>query len=232
MFAKLTGIVDMADAAAGTAVIDVGGVGYLVSCSARTMGQLPPGGEAVQLLIETHVREDRIQLFGFASGQEREWFRLLTTVQGVGAKVALAILGVLAPEALTQAIIAQDKTALSRADGVGPRLAARITSELKEKVGSLSVAMVAAAVTATAAGTATGSAAANGVAPGAAAAGVANGSPPTGAAPGVEEAISALLNLGYGRAEAFGAVTHAAGRLGVEAPLDDLIPAALRELAQ
>ena len=118
MIAKLAGIVDQVGP--DGAVIDVGGVGYLVFCSSRTLGQLPPPGGAVRLLIETHVREDHIHLYGFVDAAERDWFRLLTTVQGVGARLALAILSAVAPEALTLAIVAQDKAMLARADGVGP----------------------------------------------------------------------------------------------------------------
>src|SRR5215469_16365321 len=135
MIAKLTGILDR-NGGDGV-VIDVGGVGYLVFCSARTQRQLPGEGEAARLLIETHVREDHIHLYGFADEGERGAFRLLTTVQGVGAKLALAILSVLVPEALTTAIMAQDKAALARAEGVGPKLAQRIVNELKDKVGGI-----------------------------------------------------------------------------------------------
>ena len=129
MIAKLSGILD--SVGPDGAVIDVGGVGYLAFCSRRTLGQLPSPGGTVRLLIETHVREDHIHLYGFADAGERDWFRLLTTVQGVGARLALAILSAVAPEALTLAIVAQDKAALARADGVGPRLAARIANELR-----------------------------------------------------------------------------------------------------
>ena len=135
MIAKLAGIVDQVDAEA--LVVDVGGVGYLAFCSTRTLGLLPPAGAPVRLLIETHVREDHIHLYGFADAAERDWFRLLTTVQGVGAKLALAILSAVAPEALALAILAQDRVALTRADGVGPRLAARIVNELRDKAGGL-----------------------------------------------------------------------------------------------
>lgn len=136
MIAKLTGIVD--STGDGWAVIDVSGVGYLVFCSGRTLDRLAPG-EAASLVIETHVREDHFHLYGFMDSVERDWFRLLTTVQGVGAKVGLAILTVLGGEELTHAIAAGDKAALSRAPGVGPKLAARIISELKEKVGAVAL---------------------------------------------------------------------------------------------
>src|SRR5437660_4698293 len=151
------------------AVIDVGGVGYLAFCSTRTIGRLPPPGGPARLLVETHVREDHIHLYGFIDSAERDWFRLLTTVQGVGARLALAILSAVAPEALLLAIMAQDKAMLARADGVGPRLAARIVNELRDKVGGLALASQAPSV-----------AAANGAEDGAAA-----------------DAVSALVNLGY-----------------------------------
>jgi holliday junction DNA helicase RuvA len=202
MIAKLTGALDQIGP--DGAIIDVGGVGYLVFCSTRTLGQLPPPGGAARLMIETHVREDHIHLYGFADNVERDWFRLLTTVQGVGAKVALAILSAVAPDELTLAVVAQDRTTLARADGVGPKLAARIVNELRDKVGSLALAATNAAAPAPAASE-----------PG-----------PTG------DAVSALVNLGYRRAEAFGAVAAASRRLGGEAKVDALIRAGLQELAQ
>jgi Holliday junction DNA helicase RuvA len=186
-------------------VIDVGGVGYLVFASTRTLGQLPPAGGAARLLIETHVREDHIHLYGFFDAAERDWFRLLTTVQGVGARLALAVLSVVAPDDLTLAIVSQDKAMLARADGVGPKLAARIVNELRDKIGHLAL-------------IATNSA------PLAASAAVAAGV--TG------DAVSALVNLGYRRAEAFGAVASASRRLGDGAKVDVLIRAGLQELAQ
>lgn len=204
MIAKLTGILDHIGAEG--AVIDVGGVGYLCFCSNRTLGQLPQPGGAARLLIETHVREDHIHLYGFADAAERDWFRLLTTVQGVGARLALAILSVVGPDELTLAIVSQDRTTLARADGVGPKLAARIVNELKDKVGGLALA------------------ATNGAAPIAPLAGVTAGV--TG------DAVSALVNLGYRRAEAFGAVANASRRLGDVATVDALIRAGLQELAQ
>jgi Holliday junction DNA helicase RuvA len=159
-------------------------------------------------LIETHVREDHIHLYGFADPAERDWFRLLTTVQGVGAKVALAILSAVAPADLTLAIVAQDRAMLARADGVGPKLAARIVNELKDKVSGLVLAVTNAAAPASPAHAAA-------------------------AEPGVTgDAVSALINLGYRRAEAFGAVTAAARRLGGDAGLDALIRAGLQELVQ
>jgi Holliday junction DNA helicase RuvA len=199
MIAKLTGVIDSKSADA--AIVDVGGVGYLVFSSARSLNRLPAAGGAISLFIETHVREDHIHLYGFIDAAEREWFRLLTTVQGVGAKLALAILSVLSSGDLTQAILVQDKTSLTRASGVGPKLAVRIVTELKDKVGGIALGPVAA---------------------------VAGATEPTGP---VADAVSALINLGYRRAEAFGAVAQATKRLGPNAALDVLIKAGLKELS-
>jgi Holliday junction DNA helicase RuvA len=202
MIAKLAGLVDQVTPEG--AVIDVNGVGYLAFCSARTLERLPPPGGAARLLIETHVREDHIHLYGFIDTAERDWFRRLTTVQGVGAKLALAILSAVPPDALTLAILAQDKATLARADGVGAKLAARIANELRDKVGGLALAP----------------------SPAEARSGVPS---EEGAA---SDAVSALVNLGYRRVEAFTAVATAAGRLGGEARVDELIRAGLQELAQ
>ncbi|NJO35181.1 MAG: Holliday junction branch migration protein RuvA, partial [Rhodospirillales bacterium] len=137
MIGKLTGTLDSISGDA--ALIDVGGVGYVVHAASRTLSKLGPNGAPVSLLIETHVREDAINLYGFWDATERDWFRLLTTVQGVGAKVALAILSVLAPDDLSLAIAAQDKAIVTRAPGVGPKLAQRIVSELKDKAGNIAL---------------------------------------------------------------------------------------------
>jgi holliday junction DNA helicase RuvA len=134
MIARLRGMVDAIED--GRCIIDVGGVGYLVFCSSRTLGALPNAGTAT-LLIETQVREDAISLYGFSSSAERDWFRLLTTVQGVGAKVALALLSALSPDQLIAAIATGDKTALTRSPGVGPKLAIRILTELRDKAGAM-----------------------------------------------------------------------------------------------
>src|SRR6516165_8282801 len=134
MIAKLAGTVD--HIGADMAVIDVGGVGYLVFCSTRTIAGLPPAGAPARLLIETHVRDDHIHLYGFIDAAERDWFRRLTTVQGVGPRLAMALLSSAAPDQLARAILAQDKAALTRADGVGARLAARIVNELRDKLGA------------------------------------------------------------------------------------------------
>jgi holliday junction DNA helicase RuvA len=203
MIAKLAGVVEQIEPDA--AVIDVNGVGYLAFCSTRTIGRLPPLGLPVRLLIETHVREDHIHLYGFIDAAERDWFRLLTTVQGVGARLALSILSAVAPETLGLAILAQDKPALAQAEGVGPRLAARIVNELRDKI---SAAVAPAASPAASRGT------------------LANGEGVTA------DAISALENLGVGRTEALGAIAAAARRLGSEAGADVLIKAGLEELAR
>ncbi|HEY4133845.1 MAG TPA: Holliday junction branch migration protein RuvA [Alphaproteobacteria bacterium] len=206
MIAKLTGILD--SAREGQAVIDVNGVGYLVFCSGRTLAALPPRGQAASLAIETHVREDHIHLYGFASDAEREWFKLLTTVQGVGAKVALAILSVLSPLEVAQAIVAGDRTAVARADGVGPKLAQRVVTELKDKAGHI------------------------GLSHGVPAAAAAFGKPADGAEGDAElaDAVSALVNLGYKRVDAFGAVSSASRKLGRKVAAAELIRAGLKEL--
>lgn len=210
MIARLKGLLD--EVGLDWIVIDVGGVGYQVFCPARVITALPGLGEPVSLHIETHVREDHIHLFGFASARERECFRMLTTVQGVGAKVGLGILGTLSVDDLTTAIVAEDKALLTRADGVGPRLAARLMTELKDKILSLNGAFTPSLST-TAPAVAGADDAAGGVAVSA-------------------DAVSALVNLGYGRAEAYSAVSRAAQALGDASDLDRIIPAALKELSQ
>ncbi|MGO4129490.1 Holliday junction branch migration protein RuvA [Inquilinus sp. YAF38] len=204
MIARLRGLVD--SAGADHAVIDCNGVGYLVFCSRRTLGLLGGPREAVALHVETHVREDHIHLYGFVDTAERDWFRILTTVQGVGAKVALAILSVLSPDQVATAIAAGDKAMLARAEGVGPKLAGRIASELKDKVGGIALGPAATAFHA-------------------------GGAAAPAEAGAAADAVSALVNLGYGRAEAFAAVARAGGKLGPEATVSAIIPAALRELA-
>jgi Holliday junction DNA helicase RuvA len=203
MIAGLAGIVD--SVGPDGAVIDVGGVGYLAFCSTRTIARLPSPGGAARLLIETHVREDHIHLYGFIDASERDWFRRLTTVQGVGAKLALAILSAVAPEGLALAIVAQDKAMLARAEGVGPRLAARIVNELRDKIAGLALAV-------------SEPISRGGGAP------AANGA--------IADAVSALENLQIGRAEAYGAVSAAARRLGDGAAVEALIAAGLQELAR
>lgn len=204
MIAKLTGLLD--STGLDWAIVDVGGVGYLVSASARTLRRLQAPGGPVSLLTEMWVSEDNIQLFGFADTEERDWFRLLTTVQGVGARVALNLLSALSPADLTNSIAAQDRTSLCQADGVGPKLAARILNELKDKVS-----VFGAAAPAPAAGKGTAA--------------------PAGPAGSVADAVSALVNLGYKRVEAFTAVNAVVQRLGPEAGVSDLIRAGLKELS-
>lgn len=135
MIAKLTGRLD--EAGADWAVLDVGGVGYLVHCSAKTLAAIGPAGEEVTLFTDLQVSENDLRLLGFASGMERDWFRLLTAVQGVGSKVALAILSALAPDELRDACSRGDAATVARAQGVGPKLAGRIVNELKDKAGAL-----------------------------------------------------------------------------------------------
>ena len=201
MIAKLRGRLD--SVGDDWLVVDVGGVGYLVFASARTLSAAPPMGGDLDLFIETHVREDHIHLYGFASGRERDLFRLLLTVQGVGAKVALAILSILEPDALETAIAAQDKAAIAQASGVGPKLAGRIVNELKDKVAAAALAGTARpALAAVAGGDRAG------------------------------DAVSALVNLGYRPSEAHGAVATAANDLGADADVAALIRAGLKELAR
>jgi Holliday junction DNA helicase RuvA len=198
MIAKLTGIVD--SFGEDWAVIDVGGVGYLVYCGAKTLARLPRAGETARLFIETHVREDHIHLYGFADEEERAWFRLLQTVQGVGSKVALAILSTLTTKDLSQAIAGGDKAMLSRPAGVGPKLAARLAVELKDK--AVAVLPAGAFVAPELAGGA------------------------------VEDAISALVNLGYRRSEAQLALAKVSVALGADAKTPALIRAGLQELGR
>lgn len=207
MIAKLTGVLD--GSGDGWVVVDVGGVGYLVFVSAKTASRLGGAGTSVSLRIETNVREDHIHLFGFSSVAERDAFRLLTSVQGVGNRVALAVLSVLEVDELMRALAAKDAKAITRADGVGPKLAGRIVNELKDN--ALPHAL------GEGAGSRAGTPAAASAAPGEDAA---------------ADAVSALVNLGYGRAEAFGAVTTAGRSLGDGASLQQLITAGLKELAR
>jgi Holliday junction DNA helicase RuvA len=200
MIAQLTGLVDALED--GRCVIDVAGVGYLVHASSRTLAALPRPPEPAKMLVETHVREDAIQLFGFAETSERDWFRLLTTVQGVGPRVALSILSALAPHDLIGAIAARDQASLTRAPGVGARLAARLLTELKDKVG----AMPSSPATAT----------------------PILSSRPRGAA---GDALSALVNLGYRRPEVQATVARVVEQLGDTATLDSIIRDSLKELA-
>lgn len=187
------------------AVIDVGGVGYLVGCSSRTLCALGPAGAAVTLHTEMLVGEEFIRLVGFASEAERDWFRLLTGVQGVGARVALAILSALEPADLSRAIAAQDKAMVARANGVGPRLAERIVRELKDKAGLIATGPLAIGGAAVPIATASGAQA---------------------------DALAALAALGFRPGEALTAVSTAQEELGEHAGLDALVRLALRKSAK
>ncbi|MEZ5812458.1 MAG: Holliday junction branch migration protein RuvA [Rhizobiaceae bacterium] len=205
MIGKLKGVVD--EIGEDHVVIDVGGVGYVAHCGARTLAGLPGPGEAVVLFIETHVREDQLRLFGFSSALEREWFRLLQGVQGVGAKVALAVLSTLSASELANAVALRDVAMVSRAPGVGKKVAERIVTELKNKAPAL-------------AGEASGTIGlkqelGEGVA----------------AAP-VADAVSALVNLGYSRDHAANAVAAALKQAGEDAASATLIRLGLKELAK
>jgi holliday junction DNA helicase RuvA len=204
MIGKLKGLLDSLDE--DGLIVDVGGVGYLVAASARTLRALPPTGEAVTLHIETQVREDAIRLFGFLTVGERDWFRLLQSVQGVGAKVALGILGALSGEALSAAIAQQDKAMMARAPGVGPKLAARLVLELKDKAPVSTVADFGRATV---------------------------GMDPRSKLPrAAEDAVLALTGLGYARPQAAAAVAKGFAALGADAQTAALIRAGLKELAQ
>jgi len=206
MIGKLRGKVD----AIGESflIVDVGGVGYEVQASSRTLRNLK-SGEEVSLTIDTHVREDAIRLFGFSSEVERNWFRTLQSVQGVGSKVALGLLGTLSPSELANAIALADWASVEQAPGIGKKLAQRIVAELKDKAPALSVA-----------GLHIPSAAMNG----------ANGTPPEDNA--AAEAMSALTNLGYQPVQASGAIAIAAKELGEDADTAKLIRRGLKELAR
>lgn len=212
MIAKLTGIID--SAGLNSLILDVNGVGYLVHASNRTLARVGSvKGTPVSLLVETIVREDAFMLYGFADAAEKEWFQILCTVQGVGAKVAQSILSAVSPEQLPVVIAAQDKAALRQADGVGEKLAVRIVTELKEKAGKMAL----------------GAAAQQKVIDVRAKAGKGGAVevPKTAS----NDAVSALINLGYGRAEAFGAVANVIRDKGDEVPLGDLIRESLKELS-
>ena len=205
MIGKLKGIID--SYGEDFIVLDVHGVGYLVHCSARTLQALPAAGEAATLSIETHVREDQIRLFGFLSDVEREWFRLLQTVQGVGAKVALSVLGTFKPGDLASAIAMGDKAAIRRAPGVGPKVAERLVIELKDKApaySDLDPAVI-----------------------------NLSGALSEKRAPRpVLDAVSALVNLGYGQPQAAAAISAASRNAGEGAETAQLIRLGLKELSK
>lgn len=209
MIGKLKGIVDSVDEE--EAVIDVHGVGYTVFCPSRTLAALAVN-EAAELVIETHVREDHIHLYGFSTTADREWFRLLTSVQRVGARMALAILGALTPDHIARAIAAHDNTAFSRISGIGPKLAERIVTELKDKAAKTPTGNLPSSLTRAAT----------------------LGNRKTAGAVAIsalEDAVSALTHLGYGRSEAFAAAARVSHQAGEDAPLDELIKKSLKELA-
>ena len=194
MIGKLKGLVD--DTGMDWAIIDVNGVGYEVHCSPRTLAALPAKGEAVEIHIETHVRETEMKLFAFTSKMEREWFRLLQTVQGIGAKVALAVLGTMSPHDLANAIAMRDKAAITKTPGVGPKVAQRLLIELKDKVPSLGP--IGTGLSEVGAGPVEGMAAA--------------------------DAVSALTNLGYAPIKASDAIATAAREAGDKATAQETDP--------
>jgi holliday junction DNA helicase RuvA len=205
MIGKLKGLID--SYGEDFIVLDVNGVGYLVQCSARTLQELPGVGQPITLSIETYVREDQIRLFGFRTDVEREWFRLLQTVQGVGAKVALSVLGTLKPADLASAIAMRDRAMVARTPGVGPKVAERIVTELKDKApafADLDPAVIRL-----------------------------SGAIEDRRAPQpVVDAVSALVNLGYGQPQAAAAVAVANRAAGEGAAAADLIRRGLKELAK
>ena len=205
MIGKLKGLIE--SYGQDSVIVDVNGIGYEVHCSARTLQELPGVGQPAALSIETHVREDQIRLFGFVTEIEREWFRLLQTVQGVGAKVALSVLGTLKPSELASAIAMRDKAMVARAPGVGPKVAERIVTELKDKAPAytnVDPALVRL-----------------------------SGALDDKRAPApVTDAVSALVNLGYGQAQAAAAIAAATRHAGEGAEATTLIRLGLRELAK
>jgi Holliday junction DNA helicase RuvA len=205
MIGKLKGIVDTYGE--DFVILDVGGVGYQVQCSARTLQELPASGQPAVLAIETYVREDQIRLFGFTSDVEREWFRLLQTVQGVGARVALSVLGTLKPAELASAIALRDKAMVARTPGVGPKVAERIVTELKDKApayAELDPAVVRL-----------------------------SGAVDDRRAPQpIADAVSALVNLGYGQPQAAAAIAAAAREAGEGSDAARLIRLGLKELSR
>jgi Holliday junction DNA helicase RuvA len=205
MIGKLKGVID--SYGEDFVVVDVGGVGYVVHCSARTLQALPAPGEPAVLAIETYVREDQIRLFGFLSDVEREWFRLLQTVQGVGARLALAVLGTLKVADLASAVAMRDKAMIARTPGVGPKVAERIVTELKDKAPAYA-AVDPAVIRLT-------------------------GAVEEKRAPQpVADAVSALVNLGYGQPQAAAAIAAATREAGEGADTARLIRLGLRELSK
>lgn len=206
MIGKLKGVIDAFGE--NWVLLDVGGVCYEIFCSPRTLSSLPQAGEAVTLSIDTHVREDQIRLFGFSTQAERAWFRLLQGVQGVGAKVALAVLGTLSPQDLANAVALQDKAQVARSPGVGPKVAQRIVSELKDKIPQMALSGQPGMVISIA------------------------GEDGAQDMPAAADAVSALTNLGYAQAQASAAVAAAARKAGEGSETAELIRLGLKELAQ
>lgn len=206
MIGKLSGIID--SFGENYILLDVNGVGYVVHCSSRTLTQSGQAGDAVSLLIDTHVREDAISLYGFKDAMEQQWFRLLTSVQGVGSRVGMSLLAACPPERLGFVIASGDKASLTQADGVGPKLALRILTELKDKVGKIDLAVPAKAS--------------------------ANGSAQPSVTSVDNDAVSALVNLGYAKGDAFQAVLQAKQKTNDNQKdnVSDLIRLALKELSQ
>jgi Holliday junction DNA helicase RuvA len=198
MIAKLRGLLD--GFGSDHAIVDVGGVGYLVYASSRTLSALGAIGEEIVLHTEMLVAQDSIRLMGFASAAERDWFRLLTSVQGVGGRVALAILSALSGDEVHRAVASGDHAMIARAQGVGPKLGRRIVNELKDKTGSIALG------------------------PG--------GGPVTPADSQSQDAVSALVNLGFRPSEAAAAVAKAEAELGADASLDLLVRTALKKAAR
>src|ERR1700752_4721627 len=205
MIGKLKGLID--SYGEDYVIVDVGGVGYEVHCSARTLQELSGVGQPATLSIETHVREDQIRLFGFVTEIEREWFRLLQTVQGVGTKVALAVLGTLKPAELASAIALRDKAMVARTPGVGPKVAERIVTELKDRAPAYADVDPA-------------------VVP------LRGGVDERRAPQPVADAVSALINLGYGQPQAAAAVAAAARAAGEAADVRTLIRLGLEEVSK
>lgn len=213
MIGKLSGIIDYFDT--NSLILDVGGVGYVVLASSRTLSSIGQVGDAASLLITTNVREDAITLYGFADALEKQWFALLTSVQGVGAKAGMAILAACPADQLGFAIAAQDKAALTRAAGVGPKLATRILTELKDKAGKIDISVGAQVVTASKSSK--------------------EGSVQVSENFGVDQdAVSALTNLGYSSSDAYKAVMAAQEKANdneTDAGLQSIIRLALQELS-
>lgn len=201
MIGKLSGILD--SVAQDSLILDVGGVGYYVHASSRTLSRAGQAGDTLSLLVDTHVREDAITLYGFLEAAEQQWFKLLYSVQGVGPKAALAILSACPPDQLGFAIASGDQAAIRRADGVGPKLATRIVTELKDKAGKIDLTPKAKGVKADA---------------------------PHSAAGLDQDAVSALINLGYPRTDAYTAVLQAKQKANDNQSLQEIIRLALKEL--